>query len=225
MTQQNSEILVVTLAYSVASRDIDAQAHVDSTRDHLRTAPGLLAINGYRGRSNTPYYFIFTTWEDEDSWYKAKEQYNPKQLLLTSAELFSAVPEQWVMSYIWGYTRPTADPTLTAIHLSNLPQRLGDADQNFWLQELYQYNLQTTMAFAFLACSTRDTTPTTAPRLSLPSKTMAASEKNSLHTILGLFSWAGEMAREEFYTNSHYQKIQKRLEADGTLRILPVEKL
>ncbi len=223
MTPQNPEILVATLAYSVASRDIDAQAHVDKIKDILRGVPGLLLINCYRGRSNTPYYFILTTWEDEDSWYKAKEQHNPKQLLLASTELFSAVPEQWVMSYIWGYHRPIAAPTITAIHLSSLPQRLGDADQTFWLQELYQYDVQSTVAFAFLACSTKDTTTT--PRLSLPSKTMTSSEKTSLHTILGLFSWAGEMAKEEFYINPHYQKVQKRLETDGSLRILPVEKL
>jgi hypothetical protein len=223
MTQQHAEILVATLAYSVASRDIDAQAHVDKTKDVLRSVPGLLMIDCYRGRSDNPYYFILTTWEDEDSWYKAKEQHNPKQLLLTSAELFSAIPEQWVLSYIWGYQRPIAAPTTTAIHISSLPQRLGDPDQTFWLQELYQYDLQSTIAFAFLASSTKDNT--TAPRLSLPSKTMASSEKISLHTIFGLFSWAGDMAKEEFYINPHYQKVQQRLRNDGTLRILPVEKL
>ena len=124
------ELLVVTLAHITPGRDTDGLAHIRLISDTVRNAPGLVISRFYRSRGHDSYYFMLTTWEDEESWRRAQERYNPKQLLLGStAELLIDPPEQWLMHYLWGYSRPAAVPILAAAHLATIRADQADRTQ------------------------------------------------------------------------------------------------
>src|SRR5207248_11450446 len=97
------ELLVVTLAHITPGRDTDGLAHIRLISDTVRNAPGLVISRFYRSRGHASYYFMLSTWEDEESWRMAQERYNRKQLLLGStAELVIDAPEHWLMTYQMG---------------------------------------------------------------------------------------------------------------------------
>ncbi|TMC60466.1 MAG: hypothetical protein E6J21_10155 [Chloroflexota bacterium] len=79
------ELLVVTLAHIMPDRDAEGLARIHLISDTIRNALGLVSASFYRSRGNESYYFMLTTWEDEECWQKARNRYNPKQLLLGSA--------------------------------------------------------------------------------------------------------------------------------------------
>src|SRR2546426_2105255 len=107
------EILVVTSAYTTIEHNTDVLAQVQWIADTLPNAPGLISSRFYRNRENSSAYLMFTTWEDEESWQRAQERYNPKTLLQSSAiRQLAAPPEQWRMHYLWGYNRPAVTPTV-----------------------------------------------------------------------------------------------------------------
>ncbi len=218
--QQNMELLIVTLAQTVARKDTEVFSRIRSIGDTLRSAPGLVSFRYYRSRGNEAYYFILTTWQDEESWIQAQERHNPKQLLLATADLLTSQPEQWSMYYIWGYSRPIAPPTLASAHFITVRSQHVDLVQKGWLQGLHQQSLQSSLAFAFFA---RTQTPTT----SLSSAPNNVGNKEQAHTqnsiLLCFLSWASEMEREDFYTNTNYQTINKFTEGIGNIRVLPLE--
>ena len=76
------ELLVVTLAHTMVDKEADGLARIHLISDTVRNAPGLVTSRFYRSRGQESYYFLLTTWEDEESWQKAQERHNPKQLLL-----------------------------------------------------------------------------------------------------------------------------------------------
>src|SRR5918911_227382 len=107
------ELLVVTLAYTIPGRDADILARIRLIADTVRNAPGLVTSQTYRSLGAHSYFLLLTTWDSEESWQRSQDRYNPKQLLLSSAtELLAALPEQWLMYYLWGYSRPAAIPLL-----------------------------------------------------------------------------------------------------------------
>ncbi|HYT33431.1 MAG TPA: hypothetical protein VEL69_00225, partial [Ktedonobacteraceae bacterium] len=119
--QGGMELLVVTLAHIGAGRDAEGLARIRIISDTMRNALGLVSASFYRSRGRESYYLMLTTWEDKECWQKAKEQYNPKQLLMESpTELLSDPPEQWLMRYLWGYSRPAAESILAAAHLGTI---------------------------------------------------------------------------------------------------------
>src|SRR5579863_7592297 len=100
------ELLVATLATTIPGRDADGLARMRIISDTVRNVQGLVTARFYRSRGNESFYFILTTWEDEDSWQTAQERFSPRQLLLGSAtELLAGQPEKWLMQYLWGYSR------------------------------------------------------------------------------------------------------------------------
>ncbi|WP_165423741.1 antibiotic biosynthesis monooxygenase family protein [Ktedonosporobacter rubrisoli] len=218
------ELLVVTLAYTHPGRDADVTARVRQVIDTIRNAPGLVTSRNYRNRGKETYYFLLTTWEDEESWHRAQERYNPKNLLLTSvAEALTAVPEQWLMRYIWGYSRPAATPSIAAAHLTNvLPEQVEFA-QRGWIEGLRRQAAQPMLAFAFLARGLTETTITT-------SDPAAPNAPSTLHTsyhdsplLLNLFNWSSEAERTHFYADPNYQAVSKFVESIGAVSILPLE--
>src|SRR5258708_12683559 len=115
------ELLVARLAHTAAGRDADGLARLLFISDTVHNAPGLVNARFYRSRDHESYYFILTTWEDEECWQKARDRYNPKNLLTGSAgELLTAPPEQWLMHYLWGYSRPSVQPPIPAVHLPTI---------------------------------------------------------------------------------------------------------
>jgi quinol monooxygenase YgiN len=222
--QHNIELLVVTLAHTRPGKEVDALARIGAITDTLRQAPGLITSHFYYGENNENTFLILTTWEDPESWYKAQERYNPRQLLLNLKDLLTAPPEQCLMSYSWGYSRPTRSPILTTAHLITLPTSRVDQALSRWLQALQQTNLQMLLTFAFLAQGQReqlsiglDTTGQTA----IPGPTAEATKPTSA-ILLGLFSWASEIERDEFYIQPHYQSAHAVLESVGHALILPL---
>ncbi|GAC1359255.1 MAG: hypothetical protein PVS3B1_31700 [Ktedonobacteraceae bacterium] len=214
------ELLVVTLAKTAARRDAEVFARIRSIGDTLRSASGLVSFRYYRSRGSEAYYFILTTWQDEESWQQAQERHNPKQLLLSSADLLQAQPEQWLMYYIWGYSRPTVPPTLASAHLITVRSQHIELVQKGWQQGLHQQSLQSLLTFAFLARSQ----PLVVPSSSTPD--IAAGREQGYPQgpmLLCFFSWSSEVERSEFYRDTNYQAMSKFLEGIGTVHMLPLE--
>ena len=223
------ELLVVTLAHITPGRDTDGLAHIRLISDTVRNAPGLIISRFYRSRGHDSYYFMLTTWEDEESWRRAQERYNPKQLLLGStAELLLDPPEQWLMHYQWGYSRPAKQPIVSAAHITTLRPDQARLAQREWITGLRKQTTKPTLAFAFLAQEIdRDAT---APfRTVKPLRAEARAEEKFVYyqgtTLLNFLSWASETEREEFYKDPHYQSIKKLLQSLAVTRILPLEQV
>ncbi len=219
--QQSTELLVVTLTQIVTQKDTEALSQIRSIGDMLRSAPGLVSFRYYRSRSNEAYYFLLTTWQDEDSWLHAQERHSPKQLLQAVPDLLASQPEQWLMSYIWGYSRPIAPPMLANAHFITVRSQHVELVQKGWLQGLHQHSLQLSLSFAFFA-----RTQVLSPALSGRAKSYGIVEQPSGSTssiFLCFLSWASDAEREEFYANANYQAMNKFIESIGSTRILPLE--
>src|SRR2546430_4250789 len=100
------ELLVVTLAHIMPDRDAEGLARIHLISDTMRNALGLVSASMYRSRVNESYYFMLTTLEDDECWQKARNRYNPKQLLLGSATgLLINPPEQWLIHFFFSSRR------------------------------------------------------------------------------------------------------------------------
>lgn len=225
------ELLVVTLAHTIPGRDADGLARMRIISDTVRNVPGLVTARFYRSRGNESYYFILTTWEDEDSWQKARERFSPRQLLLGSAtELLTGQPEQWLMQYLWGYSRPAAAPILAAAHLATIQAGHADLIQRGWIESLRRQAIQPTIAFAFLARGINEDTglaQSSHPPASLSSGSAGSNETDYQHgsVFLNLLNWASETDREDFYTDPNYQAINRFIGGMGIMQILPLDPL
>jgi quinol monooxygenase YgiN len=214
------ELLVVTLVQIVTRKETEALSHIRSIGDTLRSASGLVAFRYYRSRSNEAYYFLLTTWQDEESWLHAQERHNPKHLLQTVSDLLVSQPEQWLMYYIWGYSRPIAAPTLANAHFITVRSQHSELVQKGWLQGLHQHSLQLSLSFAFFARS-----QALSPAFADPAKSQGNKEPTSPPNSIFLcfLSWASEAEREEFYANANYRAMNTFIESMGSMRMLPLE--
>jgi len=224
--QQNSEMLIVTVAQTQPGKEVLALARIRMIIDTLRSAPGLTTSRFYRGQgSNNSTYFLMTTWEDEESWLKAQERHNPKHLLLDNREVLATPPEQWVLTYVWGYRRPLAPPTLASAHLVTIPTREIEQVRQNWLRELQQPDLQALLTFGFLARGITDTP--TATRIARPGTLINGRElfKQASSLLLAFYSWSNEIERSEFSMNEHYQRLEAMEEQANSARVLLLEAL
>lgn len=221
--QQHMELLVVTLAQTVTRKETEVLSGIRSIGDTLRSAQGLVSFRYYRSRGNEAYYFILTTWQDEDSWLHAQERHNPRQLLLTTPDLLASPPEQWLMYYIWGYSRPIAPPTLANAHFITVRAQHVDLVQKGWLQGLHQHSLQSSLAFAFFARSQALSPAASSTTNTTGNKGQAVPPGSPASIFLCFLSWASDMEREQFYTNANYQAMSKFIEGIGSTRMLPLE--
>ena len=221
-------LLVVTLAHTAVDKEAEGLARIHWIADTVRNAPGLVTSRFYRSRGQESYYFLLTTWEDEESWQNAQERHNPKQLLLGSAmEILIAPPEQWLMRYLWGYSRPAAEPILAAAHLATIRADQAERTQRGWIESLRRQAVQPALAFAFLARGMHEPTalpleltatrPVNMPRGDTP------YQQGSV--FLNLLSWASEADREEFYANQNYVAISRFLSSVGIIQILTLDPL
>lgn len=222
------ELLVVTLAHIIAGRDADILARMRQIADTIRNAPGLVTSHMYKGREQDGYYFILTTWEDAESWQKAQEQYYPRQHLLATADLLLSPPEQWLMYYQWGYSRPAKQPIISAAHITTLRPDQARLAQREWITSFKKQTTTPTLAFAFLAQEIdRDATAPFRPIK--PQLDDAKGEENAVYyqgtTLLNFLSWASEREREEFYQDPNYQSVRKLLDSLAVTRIVPLEQV
>lgn len=218
------ELLVATLAYTKPGRDADILAHIRLIFDTVRNAPGLVTTRFYRSQGSDSYYFMLTTWDEEESWRRAQERHNPRNLLLTSAqELLLAPPEQWLLRYLWGYSRPAASATLAALYLAAIRPDQTEFTQRGWITGLQRQASQSTLAFAFLARGAREETLATQEG-PLPTTLRSPDPVYQQGSILlNLFSWASESEREEFFADPQYQAIHKFVSSVGVVRMLALE--
>jgi len=62
------ELLVATLAQMALGKDDDGPTRLRFISETIHNAPGLVNARLYRSTVPESYYFILTTWEDEDFW-------------------------------------------------------------------------------------------------------------------------------------------------------------
>ncbi len=221
------ELLVATLAQMALGKDDDGPTRLRFISETIHNAPGLVNARLYRSTVPESYYFILTTWEDEDFWYKAQDRYNPKNLLRGSTgELLMASPEQWLMRYLWGYSRPSAQPAVAAAHLVTIRPDQAELVERSWIEGLRRQVTQPVVAFAFLAQGrNEDSAFMHDHSTSHNNKVAEDSENNYSSNFLNLLSWPGETQRKDFYADPDYKAISGFLRSVGVVRVLALEPL
>jgi hypothetical protein len=219
------ELLVVTLVHTTAGKNVDNLADIRLVLDTLRNAQGLVTLRSYRGSGDDAYYLTLTTWQDEESWQKAQERYNPKQLILNSIPMV-APPKQWLMQYLWGYNRPAAQPVLAAAHIATIRPDQGEYLRRGWIECLRRQVAQPTLALAsaFLARGIEGDAFLTH---ALTPGDKATEDAHYLDgpIFLNMLSWPDEANREEFYVDPDYQAINRFLGGVSTTQVLALEPL
>lgn len=220
------ELLVVTLIQAHLAREGEAMTRIRLIVDSVRNAPGLLNARFYRGQRPDLSYLILTTWESSEWWQKAQEKHDPRALLLNSPpNIFLAPPDQWLMRYIWGYSRPSAQAGVVAAHLALIrPDQIARV-QHMWLESLRQQAAEPILAFALLARSLEAPPGQTAPASPTPSQLLQAPEIQQRPMFLNLLSWPSEAYQEDFYAHEQYRHLQELLNRAGFVRILKLDPL
>jgi heme-degrading monooxygenase HmoA len=215
------ELLVATLAHTARGANEEAMARVRLVVDTMKNVPGIMNTRLYAGREGEGSYFILTSWEDEEFWRKAQEQerQNPRELLLSAgSELLTAAPEQWQMHYLWGYSRPSVQPTIAAAHLATVRPDASERIQRTWIETLQRQAAQLTLAFAFLTRGRKvDST------LYGINGSASARENAGASTFLNLLSWPNDTQQKEFYADLHYKAFRGHLDQVGMERVIMLE--
>ncbi len=224
------ELLVVTLARTAPSREADGLAQIRLVNDTVRYAPGLVTLRAYRSREAETYYLTLTTWEDEEAWQKAQERYNPKQLLVAGAsDLLLIPPKQWLMHYLWGYSRPATQTVLAAAHVASIRPDQTEYARRGWVESLRREVVQPTLASAFLARGLdEETLSNTTASEKAPSDAINRVPTASYlqgPIFLNLLNWPDQANEEEFYTDPDYQAINRFLTSVGIVQVLAIEPL
>jgi hypothetical protein len=221
------ELLVATLAHMALGKDDDGPTRLRFISETIHNAPGLVNARLYRSREPESYYFILTTWEDEDFWYKAQDRYNPKNLLRGSTgELLMASPEQWLMRYLWGYSRPSAQSAIAAAHIVTIQPDQAELVEQSWIEGLRRQVMQPIVAFAFLAQGRNEDGPLMHDHSTSNNNKVTEDLGNSYSSnFLNVVSWPGETQRRDFYADPTYKAISGYLRSVGVMRVLALEPL
>jgi hypothetical protein len=220
------ELLVATLAHMALGKDDDGPTRLRFISETIQNAPGIVNARFYRSGEPESYYFILTTWEDEDFWYKAQDRYSPKTLLRGStAELLMASPEQWLMRYLWGYSRPSAQPAIAAAHIVTVRPDQAERVERSWIEGLRRQVTQPALAFAFLARGKNEDSAFIHDYSTLNNDKLEDSANNSSSNFLNLLSWPGETQRKDFYADQNYKAISGFLSSVGVVRVLALDPL
>jgi quinol monooxygenase YgiN len=219
------ELLVVTLAQVSPAREADALARMRIISDTVRNAPGLLNARFYCSKQPGISYCMLTTWESAEWWQKAQERHSPYGLVQDSpAGIFHTPPDQWLMQYLWGYSRPRAQPAVAAAHLALVRPEMAERVQQSWLESLRSQAVEPILAFALLARSVDEEQGKTEPGESASALINAPHSSIQQGAIFfNLLSWPDERYREDFYANEHYQSIRGLLSRTGMVHILALD--
>ncbi len=215
------ELLVVTLVQTNPAREGEAMGRMRQISDGVRNAPGLLNARFYRSKEPETNYLLLTTWENSDWWQKSQERHSPRKLLLDSPEgIFYTPPDQWLMQYIWGYSRPLAQPVVATAHIAMIrPERVDLVQQN-WLENLRQQAIEPILSSALLARSVEETVETEIQHVATNGDRKPPSHGPMFFNLL---SWPGETYREDFYAHESYRTMQGLLNSTGILRTLKLD--
>ena len=223
--RSDMELLVATLAHMAPGQDDDGTTRLRLISEAIQNAPGLVNARFYHSREPESYYFILTTWENEDFWYKAQDRYNPKKLLRGStAELLTAHEEQWLMRYLWGYSRPSAQPAIAAAHIVTARPDQAERVERSWIEELRRQATQPALAFAFLARGRNEEDTVIHDRSISNNNPFAEASINNFNSnFLNLLSWPDETQRKDFYADQNYKAISGFLSSVGVVRVLALD--
>jgi quinol monooxygenase YgiN len=217
------ELLVVTLAQVSPAREADALARMRIISDTIRNAPGLLNARFYHSRQPGIAYCMLTTWESIEWWEKAQERYSPSGLVQDSPTgIFQTPPDQWLMHYIWGYSRPRAQATVAAAYLALVRPEMTERIQQSWLESLRQQAVEPILAFALLARTLDERSVRGEPAEE------AGAFRSSIQQgtiFFNLLSWPDERYREDFYSNEHYQDMRGLLDRTGIVHVLALDQI
>ncbi len=212
------ELLVATLAHTQKGGYDDVASRLRPVVDTLKNAPGIMNARFYSSKEDEGYCLILTAWEDEENWQKAQERYSPKDLLLQSTgEILTAAPEQWLMHYLWGYSRPADQPRVAEAHLATVQPDTANRIAQQWLDGLRRQAIAPTLVFAFLARGNSED----AMHYHMPG--VNGTHSTIGYTFLNLLSWPGEAQRKEFYSDQRYKALQSYLNNLGIVRVLTLE--
>jgi quinol monooxygenase YgiN len=225
------ELLVVTLAQVISTQEAEALARMRIISDTVRNAPGLLNARFYRSTKPFLSYCLLTTWESEQWWQKAQERHAPGTLLLASPEgIFHTPPDQWLMHYLWGYSRPLAQPGVAMAYLAMIRPERAEQVQMEWLTSLQLQAIEPVLSFALLARSVENgdqaglsSSDPAASRTSTRAHSRTSIQQGTL--FFHLLSWPSEQYREDFYTNASYQQMQELLNRTGMVHVLALDPL
>ncbi len=220
--QHNTELLVVTLVYTLPDKDTDTLAHIRLISDSMRNATGLVTSQFYHTREPQPSYLLLNTWEDEESWQQARERHNPLDLLLARPHLLATRPRQWYMHYRWGYSRPARPQLVATTHIATVRADAFETTHMAWLQELRKLAAQFTFTFGFLAYGIADThiehTKTNAATETLDTDLIKQG-----NVLLTFMSWASDTERVAFYSSKAYQRMSALLGQQSDTHMLTLD--
>lgn len=216
------ELLIVTLARMQRGGYDDTVSRLRLIVDTVKNAQGMMNARLYAAREGEGSCLILTSWEDEESWQKAQDRHNPRDLLVQSTgDILAAVPEQWMMHYLWGYSRPAAQPLIAEAHLATVQPDAASPISQQWLDELRRQAASPALAFAFLARGTRTYGDDSSSYLnSGGSPGMNGARSAYAYTFLNLLSWPGESQRKDFYADQRYRTLQSHLNNVGMVQVL-----
>ena len=221
------ELLVATLAHIAQIKEEDDTTRLRLISETIQNAPGLVNARFYRSRQPETHYFMLTTWEDEDYWHKAQDRYNPKNLLRSSPEeLLASHTEQWLMHYLWGYSRPSAQPAIAAAHIVTVRPEQVERVERTWIEELRRQVSQPALAFAFLARGRNEESAVIHEPSTLHNTRFAETSVDNFNSnFLNILSWPGETQRKDFYADQNYKAISGFLSSVGVVRVLALDPL
>jgi len=130
------------------------------------------------------------------------------------------------MRYLWGYSRPSAQPAVAAAHLVTIRPDQAELVERSWIEGLRRQVTQPVVAFAFLAQDrNEDSAFMHDHSTSHNNKVAEDSENNYSSNFLNLLSWPGETQRKDFYADPDYKAISVFLRSVGAVRVLALEPL
>jgi hypothetical protein len=121
------------------------------------------------------------------------------------------------MHYLWGYSRPSAQPIVAEAHLATVQPDAANRIAQQWLDGLRRQAIAPTLAFAFLARGSSED----AMLYHKPGGN--GMQSTTSYTFLNLLSWPGEAQRLEFYGDQRYKALQSYLNNVGIVRVLALE--
>jgi hypothetical protein len=218
------ELLVVTLAQVSPTREADALARMRIISDTVRNAPGLTNARFYHSKHPGISYCMLTTWESNEWWQKAQERHSPYGLVQDSpAGIFHTPPDQWLMHYLWGYSRPRVQPAVAAAQLALVRPEMAERVQQSWVESLQRQAVEPLLSFALLARSINDESITGNTPRSIENGNTPRSPIQQGTIFFQLLSWPDERFREDFYANEHYQNLRGLLGRTGMVHTLALE--
>jgi hypothetical protein len=129
------------------------------------------------------------------------------------------------MQFLWGYSRPRAQPAVAAAHLVLVRPEMAERVQQNWLESLRRQAVEPVLAFALLARSIDEEAASAISASSSAAPTAARASIRQGAIFFNLLSWPDERYREDFYADEQYKQMRSLLNRTGMMHILTLDPL